>query len=160
MTGLRRSIVIVSGRQLTWGTAPFCVSASVKRRLFWHASGLSSRSSNASQVTGRPLSVKSNSSNAYSLSLTTDWSFVSASSIHPLPNSFRALLYAVNSSQVIPLASTSNGIASTVTRSHVAISCPWGLQGAIPTPQLHITTLVTPCQDEDVIKGSQLICAS
>ena len=32
--------------------------------------------------------------------------------------------------------------------------------GAMPTPQLPITTLVTPCHDEQVISGSQHICAS
>jgi hypothetical protein len=32
--------------------------------------------------------------------------------------------------------------------------------GAIPTPQLPITTLVTPCHGEGVTAASQKICAS
>jgi hypothetical protein len=34
------------------------------------------------------------------------------------------------------------------------------LQGAMPTPQLPITTVVTPCHDEGPTEGSQQICAS
>ena len=66
----------------------------------------------------------------------------------------------VSQSQVIPLLKTSNGIASTLTRSHAAISRTSGLHGAIPTPQLPITTEVTPCHDDDVMRGSQQIWAS
>ena len=42
----------------------------------------------------------------------------------------------------------------------IAISRVSGLQGAMPTPQLPITTLVTPCHDEGVTAPSQQICAS
>ncbi len=66
----------------------------------------------------------------------------------------------LSQSQVMPLLSTSNGIASTLTRSHAAISWTSGLHGAIPTPQLPITTEVTPCHEEQLSSGSQQICAS
>jgi len=42
----------------------------------------------------------------------------------------------------------------------MAISRAAGRQGAMPTPQLPITTEVTPCQDEGVSAPSQQICAS
>jgi len=42
----------------------------------------------------------------------------------------------------------------------IAISRVSGLHGAMPTPQLPITTLVTPCHDEGVTAPSQQICAS
>src|SRR5262249_4726287 len=35
-----------------------------------------------------------------------------------------------------------------------------GLQGAKPTPQLPITTVVTPCQDEGMSRLSHTACAS
>ena len=66
----------------------------------------------------------------------------------------------VSQSHVIPAFRTSNGIASTFTRSFIAISLAAGLQGAIPTPQLPITTVVTPCQLDGVVAPSQQICAS
>jgi hypothetical protein len=66
----------------------------------------------------------------------------------------------VSQSQVMPAFSTSNGIASTFTRSRMAISRVSGLQGAMPTPQLPMTTEVTPCQDDGVTAPSQQICAS
>ena len=50
--------------------------------------------------------------------------------------------------------------ASTLVGSHAVISRLSGLQGATPTPQLPITTLVTPCHEEQVTSGSQQICAS
>ena len=56
----------------------------------------------------------------------------------------------VSQSQVMPAFSTSNGIASTFTRSRIAISRAAGRQGAMPTPQLPITTVVTPCQLDGV----------
>src|SRR5205814_203307 len=61
----------------------------------------------------------------------------------------------VSQSQVIPWFSTSNGIASTLTRSRVAISRASGRHGAIPTPQFPMTTEVTPCQEEGEIAGSR-----
>ena len=66
----------------------------------------------------------------------------------------------VSQSQVMPLFSTSKGMPSTLTRSFMAISRVSGLHGAMPTPQLPITTLVTPCQEEGVTAPSQQICAS
>ncbi len=35
-----------------------------------------------------------------------------------------------------------------------------GRQGATPTPQLPMTTVVTPCHDDGVTSGSQATCAS
>ena len=66
----------------------------------------------------------------------------------------------VSQSQVMPLLSTSKGMPSTFTRSFIAISRVSGLHGAMPTPQLPITTEVTPCHDEGVTAPSQQICAS
>ena len=66
----------------------------------------------------------------------------------------------VSQSQVMPMFSTSKGIASTLTRSRMAISRALGLQGAMPTPQLPMMTLVTPCQEDGVTAPSQQICAS
>ena len=66
----------------------------------------------------------------------------------------------VSQSQEMPAFSTSNGIASTFTRSRIAISRACGRHGAIPTPQFPITTDVTPCHDDGVIPPSQQICAS
>lgn len=66
----------------------------------------------------------------------------------------------VSQSQVMPLFSTSKGMPSTFTRSFIAISRVSGLQGAMPTPQLPITTEVTPCHEEGVTAPSQQICAS
>ena len=66
----------------------------------------------------------------------------------------------LSQSQVMPAFRTSNGIASTLTRSSIAISRASGLHGAIPTPQLPITTEVTPCHDDGVTAPSQQICAS
>ncbi|OGA64740.1 MAG: hypothetical protein A3G83_05380 [Betaproteobacteria bacterium RIFCSPLOWO2_12_FULL_68_20] len=66
----------------------------------------------------------------------------------------------VSQSRVIPASRTSNGIASTFTRSRIAISRACGRQGAMPTPQLRITTVVTPCHEEGVIAPSQKIWAS
>jgi hypothetical protein len=62
--------------------------------------------------------------------------------------------------QLIPAFRTSNGIASTFTRSRIAISLALGLQGAMPTPQFPITTVVTPCQLDGVVAPSQQIWAS
>ncbi len=66
----------------------------------------------------------------------------------------------VSQSQVMPFSRTSKGMPSTLTRSRIAISRASGLQGAMPTPQLPITTEVTPCQDDGEIAGSQQIWAS
>jgi len=40
------------------------------------------------------------------------------------------------------------------------ISRASGRHGATPTPQFPVTTVVTPCQDEQVIIGSQATWAS
>ena len=63
-------------------------------------------------------------------------------------------------SQVVPCASASKGMPSTLTKSHAAISRTSGLHGAIPTPQLPITTVVTPCQEAEESGWSQQIWAS
>ncbi len=42
----------------------------------------------------------------------------------------------------------------------MAISRAASRQGAMPTPQFPITTLVTPCQEDGVTAPSQQICAS
>ena len=80
----------------------------------------------------------------------------------PKPRLCAAAIYSgkLTHSQVIPLESTSKGMPSTLTRSQVAISRASGRQGAITTPQLPITTVVTPCQQEEVRGGSQQIWAS
>ena len=62
--------------------------------------------------------------------------------------------------QAMPACSTSKGIASTFTRSRIAISRASGRHGAMPTPQLPITTEVTPCHEDGVSAPSQQICAS
>ena len=82
---------MISGRQVTCGTAPRLVRGSVVRRVSTQASGMSSRFNSANHVTGRALSVSSRSSKAYSLSSTIATAFVSASSIDPLPSSLSAL---------------------------------------------------------------------
>ncbi len=66
----------------------------------------------------------------------------------------------LSQSQVMPLFNTSKGMPSTETRSCIAISRDAGRHGAMPTPQLPITTEVTPCHDDGVISGSQQIWAS
>jgi hypothetical protein len=59
-----------------------------------------------------------------------------------------------------PLSSTSYGIASTLTRSHAITPRSALRHGATPTPQFPISTLVTPCEHEDISRGSYEICAS
>ena len=52
------------------------------------------------------------------------------------------------------------GMSSTDSIRRARNSRSSGLQGAKVTPQLPITTEVTPCQHGDVASGSQEICAS
>ena len=52
------------------------------------------------------------------------------------------------------------GMSSTDSISLARNSRSSGLQGAKVTPQLPITTEVTPCQHGEVASGSQQICAS
>ena len=58
-------------------------------------------------------------------------------------------------SQVTPFDSTSKDIPSTLTKSQASTSRFSGRHGASPTPQLPITTLVTPFHEEQEISGSQ-----
>jgi hypothetical protein len=44
--------------------------------------------------------------------------------------------------------------------SHVTVSRADARTGARPTPQLPVTTVVMPCQDEQLSMGSQNSCAS
>ena len=63
-------------------------------------------------------------------------------------------------SQVMPSAMAEPGMSSTP--SMRSMSQPWrsGAAGAKPTPQLPMTTVVTPCQELGVTHGSQETCAS
>ncbi len=47
-------------------------------------------------------------------------------------------------------------MSSTPSISRTSRSWSSALQGAKPTPQLPITTVVTPCQDEGCIRSSQV----
>ena len=64
----------------------------------------------------------------------------------------------LSQSHATPRISTSCGSASTLTRSHAIVDCWPGRQGATPTPQLPISSVVTPCQHEQVSSGSHEIC--
>src|SRR5260221_5473704 len=62
--------------------------------------------------------------------------------------------------QSMPAAIASVGISSTADRQRAYQSRSSGLHGASAKPQLLITTLVTPCQHEQLPSGSQATCAS
>ena len=60
----------------------------------------------------------------------------------------------------MPAAIASFGMSSTASRHSANHSRASGLQGASAKPQLPITTVVTPCQQEQLPSGSQATCAS
>jgi hypothetical protein len=60
----------------------------------------------------------------------------------------------------MPANSASTDIPSTFSSVLAMVSRPAGRVGAIPKPQLPMTTVVTPCQDEGVRSGSHSTCAS
>ena len=62
--------------------------------------------------------------------------------------------------QLIPSASAVPGMSSTPSISSMRKASPPGRTGAKPTPQLPITTVVTPCQLDGDISGSQVTCPS
>ncbi len=63
-------------------------------------------------------------------------------------------------SQRMPSASAVPGMSSTPSMSPISHSWRSGAAGAKPTPQLPISTVVTPCQDDGVSRGSQVACPS
>ena len=66
--------------------------------------------------------------------------------------------YSANDShrQSMPSCSAVPGMSSTPSISSMRKSCPSGRTGAKPTPQLPMTTVVTPCQLDGVTSGSQV----
>ena len=62
--------------------------------------------------------------------------------------------------QLIPSARAVPGMSSTPSISWISQSRRAGSAGAKPTPQLPMTTVVTPCQPDGVISGSQVACPS
>ena len=60
----------------------------------------------------------------------------------------------------MPAIIASVGMSSTAVRQRANHSRSSGLQGASAKPQLPMTTLVTPCQHEQLPSGSQATCAS
>ena len=63
-------------------------------------------------------------------------------------------------SQVMPSVMAEPGMSSTPSMRSMSQSCRSGLAGANPTPQLPMTTVVTPCHELGVTTGSQVTCAS
>ena len=59
-----------------------------------------------------------------------------------------------------PSDSAAPGMSSTPSISPISHSCLSGCTGAKPTPQLPMTTVVTPCQHDGVSIGSQVIWPS
>ena len=66
----------------------------------------------------------------------------------------------VSQFQSMPATIASLGMSSTASRHSAYHSRASGLQGASAKPQLPITTVVTPCQQEQLPSGSQATCAS
>ena len=66
--------------------------------------------------------------------------------------------YSGNDSQfhVMPSSSAAPGMSSTPSISWIRKSRSSGRAGAKPTPQLPITTVVTPCQPDGETSGSQV----
>ena len=62
--------------------------------------------------------------------------------------------------QSIPSDRAAPGISSTPSINSIRKSLSFGLTGAKPTPQLPITTVVTPCQLDGAKTGSQVACPS
>ena len=66
----------------------------------------------------------------------------------------------VSKHQSMPALSASFDMPSTFSSVRTMMSRCSGRVGATPKPQLPMTTLVTPCQDDGVRSPSQRICAS
>src|SRR6185436_6674716 len=62
--------------------------------------------------------------------------------------------------QVMPASMASAEMSSARSRLRTTRALSFSAQGASVKPQLPITTVVMPCQHEDVPSGSQKICAS
>ena len=60
----------------------------------------------------------------------------------------------------MPSASAVPGMSSTPSMSWMSHSSAPGRTGANPTPQLPMTTVVTPCQHDGVSSGSHVTCPS
>jgi hypothetical protein len=60
----------------------------------------------------------------------------------------------------MPAASAAPGMSSTPSINPISHSCRSGRTGAKPTPQLPITTVVTPCHPDGVSNGSHVACPS
>ena len=71
-------------------------------------------------------------------------------------------MYSANDSQFqsMPSCKAVPGMSSTPSISSMRKDSPPGRTGANPTPQLPITTVVTPCQLDGVISGSHVACPS
>ena len=59
-----------------------------------------------------------------------------------------------------PASRASSGMPSTFSSVRMMVARCSGLVGAIPKPQLPVTTVVTPCHDEGVRSRSHRTCAS
>jgi hypothetical protein len=59
-----------------------------------------------------------------------------------------------------PSVMTTPGMSSTPAITSTSTSWSSWRQGAKPTPQLPITTVVTPCADEGVRRSDQMDCPS
>ena len=59
-----------------------------------------------------------------------------------------------------PWRITSSGMSSTPSMTLISVSRSCGRQGAKPTPQLPISTVVTPCPDDGEKRSSQVTCPS
>ena len=66
----------------------------------------------------------------------------------------------VSQRQSMPAIIASLGMSSTASRHSANHSLASGLHGASAKPQLPITTVVTPCQHEQLPSGSQATWAS
>ncbi len=66
----------------------------------------------------------------------------------------------VSKVQGMPANSASTDMPSTFSSVRAIVSRPACRVGAMPNPQLPITTVVTPCHDEGVRSGSHSTCAS
>ena len=63
-------------------------------------------------------------------------------------------------SHEMPCSSAARLMPSTRSSMRMMRSRPDGAHGASVKPQLPMTTVVTPCQEEHEASGSQVICAS
>ena len=66
----------------------------------------------------------------------------------------------VSHSHSIPSASAVPGMSSTPSMRPMSHSWRSGAAGANPTPQLPMTSVVTPCHDDGASSGSQVACPS